>query len=249
MVAWYSLYVNNSDQQTVAARFRACLGQLGYVEFNAFGLMPGRVYPDAVRLFVTPPQGAWVRVIAEKPLAFALPAFPRVLEVALEGEAIRVFVEGALTDTVAALADFPCSERALTAPFAASASDSVGGIPLDALPDDVRQMASGIDPQQAGKLFNRLSASVLGKVGGAAGDAQDLLKTTDWNTPNGQRIRRVLACLQLDSAPDFVTLRDAYALHERRRRNPKANLYPGDAEALQAVPNALDFIPLYAGRD
>ena len=249
MVAWYNLYVNHSDQPTIAARLRDSLLQLGYTEFNAFGLMPGRVYPDAVRLFIAPPQGDWVRVIAEKPLTFTLPAFPRLIEASLEGTGLRVYVDAVLADSVTALADYPCSERALSAPLDATSTDSVGGVPLDALPDDVRQMASGLDPRQVGKLFNRMSATVLGKVGAEAGGAGDLLKTTDWSTPNGQQIRRVLACLQLDTTPDFVTLRDAYALHERRRRNPKANLYPGDAEAMQAVPNALAFIPLYAGRD
>jgi hypothetical protein len=48
--------------------------------------------------------------------------------------------------------------------------------------------------------------------------------------------------------PDFVTLRDAYQLHERRRRNPNAPLYPGDAEAMEAVSDALDYIVLYAGK-
>ena len=126
MVAWYNLYINHTDQQTIAARLRDSLLQLGYTEFNAFGLMPGRVYPDAVRTFIAPPQGDWVRVIAEKPLTFALPAFPRVIEASLEGTGLRVHVDGGLADPVAALADFPCSERALTAPLdATSASATV----------------------------------------------------------------------------------------------------------------------------
>jgi hypothetical protein len=49
-------------------------------------------------------------------------------------------------------------------------------------------------------------------------------------------------------SPDFVALRDAYQLHERRRRNPNAMLYPGDAEAMAAVPNALDYAVVYAGK-
>jgi hypothetical protein len=48
--------------------------------------------------------------------------------------------------------------------------------------------------------------------------------------------------------PDFVTLRDAYALHKRRERSPNATLYPGDAEALAAVPDALTYTPVYAGK-
>ena len=57
-------------------------------------------------------------------------------------------------------------------------------------------------------------------------------------------------CLRIPNwrDPDFVTLRDAYALHERRRRSPKATLYPGDAETLAAVPDALAYTPIYAGK-
>ena len=57
-------------------------------------------------------------------------------------------------------------------------------------------------------------------------------------------------CLNIPDwrAPDFVTLRDAYALHKRRQRSPNATLYPGDAEALAAVPDALTYTPIYAGK-
>ena len=48
-------------------------------------------------------------------------------------------------------------------------------------------------------------------------------------------------------APDFTTLRDAYQVAERRQRRPNAGLYPGDAEALAAVPDALAYTPVYGG--
>ena len=56
MVAWYSLYFRSENQQDVAAVLREFILKSGYTEFNPFGLMPGRVYRDAVRLFIAPPR-------------------------------------------------------------------------------------------------------------------------------------------------------------------------------------------------
>ena len=59
-----------------------------------------------------------------------------------------------------------------------------------------------------------------------------------------------MACLDVSNnwhEPDFVALRDAYQLHLRRQRNPKAMLYPGDTQAMGAVPNALEYTPIYGG--
>lgn len=250
MVTWYSVYFRSANQQEVAAALRELILTSGYTEFNPFGLMPGRVYRDAVRLFIAPPREGWTRILAEKPIS--LPSFPLILEASLEGEAMMTRVDGSLVDPVIALAKYECITEALNAPpDPVDGEAAVGGIPFDALPDDVKKMASGVNPRQAGKLFDRLSSSVLGKVGGETSGASNLLKGADWTTPNGQRIQRVMQCLNLTEwrTPDFVTLRDAYALYERRRRNPNATLYPGDAEAMQAVSHINLYLPIYAGRD
>ena len=73
----------------------------------------------------------------------------------------------------------------------------------------------------------------------------------DWDSAGGKRIRALADLLTLPSdwrEPDFVALRDAYQLHDRKRRNPNATLYPGDAEAMSKVPHALNFTPVYAGK-
>jgi hypothetical protein len=46
-----------------------------------------------------------------------------------------------------------------------------------------------------------------------------------------------------------VALRDSYQLHARRQRKPDARLYPGDEEAMTRVPDALDYIPVYGGKN
>ncbi len=110
-------------------------------------------------------------------------------------------------------------------------------------------MAAQVDLKQAGRLFERMSATLARKTS-ADPAAGDLLKQPDWSSAGGQRIRALMDCLNVPNwqAPDFVTLRDAYALHERRQRSPKARLYPGDAEALAAVPDALAYTPVYGGK-
>jgi hypothetical protein len=110
-------------------------------------------------------------------------------------------------------------------------------------------MAGRLDPRQAESLFTRISGAVAQK-GGADPAARELLRQPDWNSAGGRKIIALMDCLGIAGwrAPDFVTLRDAYALHVRRQRSPNAKLYPGDAEALAAVPDALDYTPIYAGK-
>ncbi len=258
MTAWFSLYSACADASAVTMALRDPLAALGYSEFNPFGAMPGRAYREAVRLFVAPATNGWTRVIGEPhPVQIAaLSQIAPCLLLALNGSDARVeaYVDGenaALETALAPYADPDCIRRALIISGGTSAP-RVGSVELDALPDDVRDMAQGIDLKQAGSLFSRLSANLMKKTGGEEAAARQLLTgdRPDWNSPGGARIQALLACLGLEGhEPDFVTLRDAYALHERHRRNPNAMLYPGDAEAMRAVPDALSYQPVYAGRD
>jgi hypothetical protein len=104
--------------------------------------------------------------------------------------------------------------------------------------------------QQANKMFARLSGDLLKKAGGDANAAALLKNAVDWNSVGGQRLTAFMACLNVPEdwrEPDFVTLRDAYQLHLRRQRLPNARLYPGDAEAMAKVLDALEYTPVYAG--
>ncbi|PJF24481.1 MAG: hypothetical protein CUN53_17620, partial [Phototrophicales bacterium] len=144
---------------------------------------------------------------------------------------------------------------AVPAPASASAAP-VLALPIDALPDDVRSalVKGQIDETRAEKLFAKMSGAVAGKVGsGDAEAAKKLLQSAqiDWEGSGGRRIRAALGLLGLGDAlsqPDFTALRDAYTLHARKRRKPDAILYPGDAEAMAAVPDALAYAPIFAGR-
>ena len=264
-MSWCSLFLPCDDATVVASALRASLETLGYASFNPFGLMPGLTYPRAVRLFVAPAQAGWVRVIGE-PDEAQLPMIAEkmpCLLVELNGaqERLEVYAEGikqppesALVPYLKPTASVEILQRALTtsAPVANSSASDVGFF-KDALPDTVK--ASGVDMRQAQKMFDRLSAGLTQRSGneGKEAAARALLQgeRPEWNSAGGARIQAVLDCLTVPATwrePDFVTLRDAYQLHERRRRNPNAALYPGDGEAMAAVPNALDYVIVYAGK-
>jgi hypothetical protein len=126
-------------------------------------------------------------------------------------------------------------------------------VPLDALSDETRALAGRIDLPQAESLIGRLSAGLMKRIGGDAAAARDLINTDqpEWDSADGRRICTLMDALNVPAnwrEPDFVTLRDAYALHARRRRRPDAPLLPGDSDAMSAVPDALAYAAIYAGK-
>lgn len=265
MALWSSLFLPSRERDMVADLLKTSLQALGYTSFNPFGLMPGRAYPQAVRLFVAPEVDGWVRVIGapdDAQLPMIAQSLPCLL-VMLSGGAARIeaYADGAQQPLESALQPYrkpgisPDALRSVLSVTAASAPAPESDIELlrDAMPEDVRAMS--VNAQQAQKMFERLSANLTRRSGNVGNEAaaRELLRSerVDWSSAGGAQIRAVLECLTVPAGwdkPDFVTLRDAYQLHERRRRNPAATQYPGDAEAMAAVPDALNYAVVYAGK-
>lgn len=250
MMSFCSLYLPYAGD--LAEPIRSALTALGYEFYDPFGLIPGKAYPQAVRLFVAPARGGWTRVLGTPDPALLLPLsqVAPCLFVQLDGAdaQITVYADGAVTSPEVALESHLRAPDCLDyEPSPSTNGAALGGIALNALPDDVQALAQGVDLKQAESMFARLSGNLAAKTGG---DAGDLLRQPDWDSAGGRRIRALMDCLSIPDwrAPDFVTLRDAYALHQRRQRSPNATLYPGDAEALAAVPDALTYTPIYAGK-
>jgi hypothetical protein len=266
MANWMSIFCRADDPGGIEAALRQQLTTLGYEVYEPFGLIPPKAYAQTVKLFVGPGRGGWVRVIGtvDDAVLAGLSAFPPALCVSLNGDEADFSVPGG--DVVSTLADYlrpgSSTEDVIAAirgpmivpPRTAPAQPPVMAVPLEALPEDVRGMLGKVDSGAAESMFNRLSGTLMNKVGGQAEAAQALMAANappDWESIGGVRIRALLNCLTVPpdgwQMPDFTALRDAYPLHARRKRKPDARLYPGDAEALAAVPDALDYRPVFGG--
>jgi hypothetical protein len=271
--SWDSLYLTSNDSRLVAETLSAALTALGYEHYNPFGLLPGKAYPHHVRLFVAPAVDGWTRVIGAPDIQLLpmLSASALCLFLSLNGAeaSVKVFENGAETRPESTLAHYlrpghSADElhKILKTPSLSPSPSQRGGsevrtnLPLDSLPADMQTLAGGVDMNQAQKMFDRLSGNLLGKVAGKeqAEAARALLsggEQPQWNSGGGILIRSLMNILTIPDnwrEPDFESLRDAYALHERKRRNPNAHEYPGDAETMNKVPEALAYIPVYAGR-
>ncbi len=264
MTAWHSLYLRCADRDQVRIALEKALAALGYERYDPFGLMPGKAYPQTVRLFIAPVMAGWVRVLGEPDdrLLSPLSQIAPCLQVALDGinANIETYAEGQSADPKTALIPYlrdDCSPDQLhnalqETKTAAPSAEKSTGLPLEALPEEVQTMAKGVSNRQAQRMFDRLSKQLLSKDTDQDEAARQLIhpEKPDWNSAGGRQISALMGCLTVPLTwrdPDFDTLRDAYPLHTRRQRNPKTLLLPGDAEIMAQVPDALDYHPVYAG--
>jgi len=260
--------LRSEDRDRVIQQIQNSLTHLGYTLYNPFGLIPGKAYARTVRLFVATEADGWVKVIGA-PDDAQLPILSQtnlLIYAALNGDEadLRVYVDGQAADLESALLPYLRAgvtadqlHQALHATSNIISMDKAdSGLPFDALPDDIKAMSGKVNPNQAQKMFTRLTGDLMKKVGngnGQADAARELISSSDalnWNSSGGVRIQAVMGCLSMPSnwrEPDFDSLRDAYPLYERRRRNPNARVYPGDETVMAKVPDALSYTPVYGG--
>ncbi len=268
--SWHSLYIPTGERQAqdVACALEDALLACGYQRYDPFpggsGLAIGWV--ARVRHFVAPARQGWTRVLGQPdrqalPLLAATLGSP-LLHAWLEGETGGVTVwsaEGA-DDSGAALErwrrpDCPAEAlaRALNGPLEAAGAPPEPGLPL---PAEVQALARSVDPEQARRLTDRLTRTLLGKLGGSdpairAGAMALLPAGPAWGSAAGRRLQAVMACLCVPQdwrLPDERDLLAAYQVARARQHRPGGLRLPGDDEALARVPDALDYLPVYAGR-
>jgi len=275
---WNSLYCPSEDAGAIARSLQDSLIALGYQPYNPFGGMPGKTFAQTVRLFVAPPAGGWTRVIGA-PDDGQLPRLSQVVtclyfQLDVTEARIEVYANGERADLLASLTPYLRTDSDIEAlqtaleplrpepppgnitPFSLyEPPPPPTTLPFTVLPDEVQSLAGKVDKDAAEKMFNRLTGQLMKKVGGDADGARALIAgegAPDWDSPNGNRIQAVMNCLTIPAnwrEPDFTALRDAYPLHERRRRIPNARLYPGDEAIMAKAPDVLAYLPIYGGRN
>lgn len=266
---------SNSSTSTAAERAETITNALNtllstspYTPYDPFGLFPDKSYPQTVKLFVAPVSAdeTWLKIPAAADSA-ALDAVAGALSAgvaalcifaALDGAkaAITVYQHGQQADMVEALTPFAQPDvtalrKALTiTPPANAKKGDEPGIPMTALPADMQSMAGTLNQRQVNRMYARMSRHLMSREQRAAAQSLLVANAPDWESAGGYQLRAVMACLGLSNgwmSPDYIVLRDAYQAYTRRRRNPNAHLLPGSDEAMQTVPDALDYRPFFAG--
>lgn len=261
---WHSLYL--SSEADIPQQIDRYLTHAGYTRYNPFGKSPGMAYGNTLKTFTKVMNEHWSRVLVDSnlaeadALAQALSHESMCLSVALDGSTafVHAYRVGVLdNDLVQALAPFTKPDTTIEPIINADEFNlppiervQVGDVTLDDIPDDLREYVGQVDGKNADSLFQRISRRLLKTIG--ARDAGALLNNrVDWNSQGGQMIRALMACLTIPDdwrVPDFDAVRTAYTVTSRQTHFPNAKPFPNDAEALQAVPDVLDYIPVYGGR-
>lgn len=265
MTHWQSLYLWSEQSQRIVESIQHYLDTQAYIPYNPFGRFPGMAYPITLKTFVSPVQNSCIRVLFEgnelDALAAHLSQITDCFAIALDGRMafLHFFRAGELIDLETGLLDYtkPNIGSHLETVLKAEEHNlpilqqgKIGDVPIDALPDDMQEMAKQLDMKQANKLFQKISKKFIKAVGQY--DARTLMQTqSDWDSQGGQTIRAIMACLNIPEnwrEPDFTTLRTAYALQSRQQYDSNMPLLSGDESILIAVPNALDYHPVYGGK-
>ena len=261
---------------TLVEQLKTTLQEMGYQLYDPFSAIPGMSYPETLRMFVAPEQGGWLRILAEQSgddeeaidtlvETLSAPGICIITHLDKDLGMVDVYQDGEYhEDPVATLTPY------LRANYDANAlkkvllqetfnlepdveADNLGNIPLEDMPEELRDMVAGTDVKQrgAGKMFNRLAKRLLGGNQAAAQEFLQRDDAPDWNSRDGQFIRALMACLTVPDNwrnPDFTSVRLAYSNFKRLERRPNAMLLPGDKQAMDAVSDALSYTPIYGGK-
>lgn len=271
--AWHSLYLPIDDQSRVAEALAEILTARGFTRYDPFPGGTGLSFGWKVRArhFVAPPQDGWIRV-----LGACEPATLNALVAELASNILYVWLDDDAGSGVCAWTADGCDHDADTladwlrpdaslkdlqlamegdvlAPALDQSGPQVLAVPLT---PDLQALANRVDDQDAEKLMDKLTRSVFGKLGGAGQqaqtDAQGMLGAgVPWNNEAGRRVRAVMGCLSVPEGwrdPVLGALSEAYGVARARQHNPDGLRLPGDDVALAAVPDALGYLPVYAGR-
>ena len=128
------------------------------------------------------------------------------------------------------------------------------------LPPELQKFADekGVQSKHVDKLMGRMTKRIFKKMEQQSGDSSDSTQEQAkamlsgqaqdaLHSPAGLKLRSIISRLTVPEdwyLPDWKTLVAAYPI-ARQLQKGNALLLPGDEAALEQVPNALDFVPLY----
>lgn len=239
----------------------------GYQSYDPFpggtGSPVGKL--TRLRLFVAPATEEWGRVLVgdpvPEPLMETLGETLTFIDVQLlpsEDYRLTVYRPGVSpSDDLAALVPFLRADSS-AADLQKVAIQALPEMPEGAdLPPELQQFArqQGVQAKHVDNLMGRMTRRIFrrmeqeGEAEETKNQAIDALKgqAVDWSSPAGQRVRMIMACLTVPEGwyqPTWKALSAAYPLARQQQRGADL-LLPGDKDTLNAVPDALDYIPLY----
>jgi hypothetical protein len=267
---WHSLYLPAGDPPAITAALLDALHQLGYQRYDPFaggtGTPPG--LKTFVKHFIAPPVDGWARILGEPDLqaVIDLSKGRMVLHAWLtdaDGN-VSLYQDGQARDEALTTllrpgktADDLRRAQAGTAPVAADPLNST-------VPAEMQHLAHthNVNPEQANQMIERITSRLFGKLDRASdGEASDMrarasalatgANRLNWNSAAGQRLKALAAVLGLPSnwrEPDFEMVRAAYQAARYLRKSPNARLMPDEQEALKALPHAIQYEAVYAGK-
>lgn len=267
---WHSLYLRADDPQAITAALVESLLRHGYQRYDPFaggtGTPPG--LKTFVKHFVAPPVDGWIRILGEpNPQTVTDLSKGRVVLHAWLTDAyggIQLYRDGQIRDEELAALLRP-GKSADDLQRAQAGSSPVAADPLNgAVPAEMQQLARehNVNPKQANKMIERFTSRLFGKLdrasGGEASDMQAQARALatganrlDWNSTAGRRLKALASVLDLPSnwrEPDFGAVRAAYQSARYLRKSPNARLMPDEQEALRALPDAIQYEAVYAGK-
>lgn len=274
--SWHSLFIPGVGTGTLAETLRALLIRSGCTPYDPFpgGMGTPPELTALARLFVAPAQEGWVRVLGELEAAL-LPELALALDSPLltgwlgeDGGGFGwVGADGVRRDDADAFAPYrraSASPDDLRRAFAGEVrvQPVTGDAARAGLPPGLRDVAQqqGVNPRQAGKLFERISGGLFGKLAGQTGESSAeqegaramVMGGHDlWNSLHGQRVRAIAGVLALPAnwrLPTWDDVRDAYHAHRMRERYPRMMALPGDRESLAAVPDIATYEAVFMGQ-
>ncbi|MCQ3931066.1 MAG: hypothetical protein DPW16_11460 [Chloroflexi bacterium] len=272
LAQWYLF--PNSNPSDLQTQLKNSLQGLGYTFYDPFAGGTGTPVglQQRVRCFIGSLEGGWARMIfapnevwPDEVTRDILAGIPVIRAVYTSAEQYEV---GTVADGMGGLTAFlrpGLSETDLQQSAIMTAvlpTAQTTATTLTDLPPELQKYAQeqGVDAGQVDKLMQKMSKGVFKKMGNEQ-DAQKQAKSAiagvpkqpevEWNSPAGQALQRVMACLTVPenwAQPDWKTLTGAYQAARQLQRDPKALMLPGDKQAMAALPNSLEFIPLYMGK-